>query len=89
MAVDQSDASVIVAALSPERIAPYLRATGGGDLDAVRLYEWNLAISGALSRTCSRRNVPSPTGHWTSYTLSGTESPTMSRSTVGTWPPTR
>jgi len=49
MAVDQSDASVIVAALSPERIAPYLRATGGGNLDvAVRLYEWNLAISGAL-----------------------------------------
>jgi hypothetical protein len=49
MAVDQSDASVIVAALSPERIAPYLRATGDGDLDvAVRLYEWNLAISGAL-----------------------------------------
>jgi len=49
MAVDQSDASLIVAALSPERIAPYLRTTGGGNLDAaVRLYERNLAISGAL-----------------------------------------
>lgn len=38
----------IVTALSPERLAPYLRATSGDLTDAVRLYEWNLAVSGAL-----------------------------------------
>jgi hypothetical protein len=49
VAADQSDASLTIDALSPERIAPYLRTAGGGDLDAaVRLYEWNLAISGGL-----------------------------------------
>lgn len=48
MAVDKPDTARIAAALSPERVAPYVRATGG-DLDAgVRLYEWNLTISGAL-----------------------------------------
>jgi len=49
MAVDKPDVALIAAALSPERLAPYLRSTGGGDFDAaVRLYEWNLAVSGAL-----------------------------------------
>lgn len=48
MAVDESDVARIAAALSPERFAPYLRATGGDLHAAVRLYEWNLAASGAL-----------------------------------------
>ncbi|MFT4307481.1 MAG: hypothetical protein QM604_11380 [Microbacterium sp.] len=48
MASDEPDAAPIAAALSPERLAPYLREAGG-DLDAaVGLYEWNLAVSGAL-----------------------------------------
>ena len=45
---DESDAAPIAAVLSPERLAPYLRATGGDLTAAVRLYEWNLAVSGAL-----------------------------------------
>lgn len=48
MAADEPDAAPIAAALSPERLAPYLRATGGDLNAAVRLYEWNLAVSGAL-----------------------------------------
>lgn len=45
---DEPDAAPIAAVLSPERLAPYLRATGGDLTAAVRLYEWNLAVSGAL-----------------------------------------
>lgn len=45
---DKSGPARVVAALSPERLAPYLRATGGDLAAAVRLYEWNLAVSGAL-----------------------------------------
>lgn len=48
MAVDEPDAEQIRAALSPERFVPYLRRTGGDLHRAVRLYEWNLAASGAL-----------------------------------------
>lgn len=48
MAVDEPDAKRIVAALSPERFAPYQRKTGGDLHRAVRLYEWNLAVSGAF-----------------------------------------
>lgn len=48
MAVDESDVARIAATLSRERFAPYLRATGGDLHAAVRLYEWNLAASGAL-----------------------------------------
>ncbi|MFT3799138.1 hypothetical protein [Microbacterium sp.] len=48
MPADQPDTAPIAAALSPERLAPYLRATGGDPSAAVRLYEWNLAVSGAL-----------------------------------------
>ncbi len=48
MAVDEPDAARIADALSPERFAPYLRATGDDLHAAVRLYEWNLAVSGAL-----------------------------------------
>lgn len=38
----------VAAALSPERLAPYRRAAGGDITAAVRLYEWNLAVSGAM-----------------------------------------
>lgn len=38
----------ISVALSSERFAPYLDATGGSCTAATRLYEWNLAASGAL-----------------------------------------
>lgn len=48
MVADEPDATPIATALSPERFAPYLRATGGDLTKAVRLYEWNLAVSGAL-----------------------------------------
>lgn len=40
--------SAIAAALSHERLGPYLSATGGDLLAAVHLYEWNLAVSGAM-----------------------------------------
>jgi DnaJ-domain-containing protein 1 len=48
MAVGEPDAERIVAALSPERFAPYLRRTGGDLHGAVGLYEWNLAVSSAF-----------------------------------------
>lgn len=48
MTVDEPGAARIATALSPERLAPYLRATGGEPTEAVRLYEWNLGVSGAL-----------------------------------------
>lgn len=38
----------VATALSAERLAPYVRATNGSLAEAVRLYEWNLAVSGAL-----------------------------------------
>lgn len=38
----------VAVALSPERLGPYLRAVGGDRNEALRLYEWNLAASGAL-----------------------------------------
>lgn len=34
--------------LSPERLGPYRRATGGALSEALRLYRWNAAVSGAL-----------------------------------------
>lgn len=45
---DDAGAARVAAALSPERLAPYLRTVGGDLTEAVRLYEWNLAVSGAL-----------------------------------------
>jgi hypothetical protein len=48
MTAGELDAERIAASLSPERFAPYLRSTGGHLHAAVRLYEWNLAASGAL-----------------------------------------
>lgn len=44
----EANEAEIVAALSSERLAPYLRAAGGDLTRAVRLYEWNLSVSGAL-----------------------------------------
>lgn len=38
----------IIAALSLERFAPYLRAADGDPELAIRIYEWNIAVSGAL-----------------------------------------
>lgn len=40
--------SAIAAALSHERLAPYLSANGGDLRAAVHLYEWNLTVSGAM-----------------------------------------
>ncbi|MDO5502780.1 MAG: hypothetical protein Q4G67_06345 [Actinomycetia bacterium] len=48
MTADEPDPAPIATALSPERLAPYLRATGGDLTGAVRLYQWNLGVSGAL-----------------------------------------
>ena len=45
---DEPDTARLAAALAPERLAPYRRATGGDLNEAVRLYEWNLAVSDAL-----------------------------------------
>lgn len=45
---DEQRSAGIAAALSPERLAPYLTATSGDQAGALRLYEWNLAVSGAL-----------------------------------------
>lgn len=43
----------VAVALSQERLAPYLHATNGDLTGAVRLYEWNLAVSGALYEALS------------------------------------
>jgi hypothetical protein len=51
MEADKPDVARIAAALSPERFAPYLRTTGGDLHAAVRLYEWNLAVTGAYCFT--------------------------------------
>ena len=45
---DEPDTTRLAAALSPERLGHYLRTTGGDLTAALRLYEWNLALSGAL-----------------------------------------
>lgn len=42
------DMSRVATALSAERLAPYLRVTNGELAGAIRLYEWNLAVSGAF-----------------------------------------
>lgn len=41
------------AALSPERLTPYLISTNGDYTTALRLYEWNLAISGVFYEALS------------------------------------
>jgi hypothetical protein len=53
METDDPDAKRIVAALSPERFAPYLRSAAGDLHAAMRLYEWNLAVSGAFYEALS------------------------------------
>lgn len=40
--------TAIAAALSVPRLGPYLAATGGYVQDALRLYEWNVELSGAV-----------------------------------------
>jgi hypothetical protein len=57
MAVSQRDVTPIIAALSPERLASYGRATADDDAAAVRLYAWNLAASGALYEALSVAEV--------------------------------
>jgi hypothetical protein len=44
----QTFASVVENRLSPERFAPYLAACGNRRKDAIKLYHWNIRISGAL-----------------------------------------
>lgn len=39
---------VLVTALSRGRLAPYLTATGGSAEEALRLYRWNVELSGAV-----------------------------------------
>ncbi|WP_432831620.1 hypothetical protein [Dactylosporangium sp. CA-092794] len=51
------DLAVLERRLSPERLTPY-RAAGHGDLGAaVRLYEWNVAVSAALGETFGQVEV--------------------------------
>jgi hypothetical protein len=44
----EAEAARVAEALSSERLEPYRRAAGGDTAAALRLYEWNLAVSGAL-----------------------------------------
>lgn len=48
MTEDGTDAAHVASALSAERLTPYFQATNGNLSEAVRLYEWNLAVSGAF-----------------------------------------
>ncbi|WP_454301320.1 hypothetical protein [Salana multivorans] len=43
----------VALALSAERLRPYLQASRGNLTEAVRLYEWNIAVSGALYEALS------------------------------------
>lgn len=45
MSRDEMNSVQVAAALSDERLGPYLCATGGELAKAVELYEWNLAVS--------------------------------------------
>ncbi|MDG4822473.1 hypothetical protein O7635_11490 [Asanoa sp. WMMD1127] len=44
-------------ALSPARVEPYLRGMGGDRPAAIRLYEWNTAISGAFYESLAHLEV--------------------------------
>jgi len=46
--VNEADPARVAVALSTERLVPYLRAANGELDKALRLYEWNLAVSGGL-----------------------------------------
>lgn len=48
MTEGSAHAAHVATALSAERLAPYLRTMNGNLAEAVRLYEWNLAVSGAF-----------------------------------------
>ncbi|MGO1543734.1 MAG: hypothetical protein ACTHXA_05255 [Gulosibacter sp.] len=48
MAVSSAEAARVAAALSIDRLGPYLRSADGDIGKAVCLYEWNLAVSGAF-----------------------------------------
>lgn len=48
MVVNEADPARVAVALSTERLVPYLRAAAGELDKALRLYEWNLAVSGGL-----------------------------------------
>lgn len=48
MAVNEADPARVAVALSTERLVPYHRAANGELDKALRLYEWNLAVSGGL-----------------------------------------
>jgi hypothetical protein len=41
--------AAIASRLSAPRLTPYLSASGGNVKDALRLYQWNVEISGAFS----------------------------------------
>jgi len=73
----------VTAALSTERLAPYLRAMNGDHVKALELYEWNLVVSSAffemlavlevvlrnaLSERLALRHGSLP-GHWYENTL--------------------
>ncbi|MET4224549.1 hypothetical protein [Oerskovia enterophila] len=40
--------SVVAGAISPTRLSPYLTVTGERSRDAIRLYQWNIELSGAM-----------------------------------------
>ncbi|HEU0132383.1 MAG TPA: hypothetical protein VFQ85_15475 [Mycobacteriales bacterium] len=57
MAIQDVTTAVLWQRLSAERMAPYLAAAGGDRARALRLYEWNIAISGALFESIGSMEV--------------------------------
>ncbi len=49
--------TVVAAKLSSPRLAPYLAATGGNVRQALRLYQWNVELSGAVYECLHRFEV--------------------------------
>lgn len=47
------DMAKVEASLSPERLGPYLRACRHNATQAIRLYEWNVQVSGAFFESLS------------------------------------
>jgi hypothetical protein len=47
-AYSDEEVAALISAISPERLAPYLHGAGHDKAGAIRLYEWNTRVSGAL-----------------------------------------
>lgn len=44
---------VVAAKISAPRLTPYLAATEGNVRRALRLYQWNVELSGAVTSACT------------------------------------